>query len=726
MSDTDQSTSDRRRDAERQRHRAHPHGGAAPPAVRLPAARPAPHRDPRRLRARRLRRLHRPRRRQADALLPHVRRVRAGPRHHDRRGARHAGRHGSRAAGVRRVPRAPVRLLHTGVRHDDHRVSSRRTPTPPRRRRARRSRATSAAAPATRTSARPSCAPPRSPANAPTAPPPTPPPPPTPHRRRDPRMTTRQFGQPVLRKEDPRLVTGNGRYLDDLGHTAYEAAFVRSPHAHARITDIDVEGALDVEGVVAIFTHEDLEGPAADRLPLLIPHPSIEAGPHRLRARQGRRQPRRRADRDGRRDRPLRRRGRRPAHRRLLRVPAPGRRHRDGARRREPRPRRRPRQRRGPPAPGGRRRRVGARLGAAHPHARPRDRAQRLHAHGGQGRSRTLGLGRAAAAAALLDPDLHRRARRRRRQARSCRWPRSSASPPTWVAASASRSCTPGPRRSSSPGPRAASTTTSSGPRTGASTSPPAPTSAARSSRSPSAFDDDGRLPRGRREVLARQRRLPPLRRHRPDHHRDPAARPLQAAELPRRVLVALHQHRDRHALPRRRTTAGLLRHGADDGRDRRRARPRPGGGALAQLHPARGDALRPGADVPGRPAAQVRLRRLPRLARQAQGARGVGRLRGLPRGGARPRDARSASASAATSRAPASAPTRAATSTSRRAAGSTSPPASPPRARGTRRSSRRSSPTSSASRSTTCTSPPVTRDGCRMPWGRSRRAAPS
>ena len=77
-------------------------------------------------------------------------------------------------------------------------------------------------------------------------------------------MTTRQFGQPVLRKEDPRLVTGNGRYLDDLGHTAYEAAFVRSPHAHARIADIDVEGALDVEGVVAIFTHEDLEGPAGE------------------------------------------------------------------------------------------------------------------------------------------------------------------------------------------------------------------------------------------------------------------------------------------------------------------------------------------------------------------------------------------------------------------------------------------------------------------------------
>ena len=91
-------------------------------------------------------------------------------------------------------------------------------------------------------------------------------------------MTTRQFGAPVQRKEDPRLVTGNGRYLDDLGHTAYEVAFVRSPHAHARITDIDVDGALEVDGVIAVYTHEDLDGPVGDRLPLLIPHPSIVAG----------------------------------------------------------------------------------------------------------------------------------------------------------------------------------------------------------------------------------------------------------------------------------------------------------------------------------------------------------------------------------------------------------------------------------------------------------------
>ena len=62
-------------------------------------------------------------------------------------------------------------------------------------------------------------------------------------------MTTRQFGEPVQRREDPRLVTGNGRYLDDLGHGALAAAFVRSPHAHARVVDIDIDDALEVDGV---------------------------------------------------------------------------------------------------------------------------------------------------------------------------------------------------------------------------------------------------------------------------------------------------------------------------------------------------------------------------------------------------------------------------------------------------------------------------------------------
>jgi aerobic carbon-monoxide dehydrogenase large subunit len=86
------------------------------------------------------------------------------------------------------------------------------------------------------------------------------------------------FGARVQRVEDDRLVRGRGAYLDDLGAGALAAAFVRSPHAHARITDIDVSGALDVPGLVAIYTYEDLPGRLAEPLPLLIPHPALTHG----------------------------------------------------------------------------------------------------------------------------------------------------------------------------------------------------------------------------------------------------------------------------------------------------------------------------------------------------------------------------------------------------------------------------------------------------------------
>ncbi|MFW3171671.1 aerobic carbon-monoxide dehydrogenase large subunit [Geodermatophilus sp. CPCC 206100] len=90
-------------------------------------------------------------------------------------------------------------------------------------------------------------------------------------------MTTKLFGEPVRRREDARLITGRGRYLDDIGPTALAAAFVRSPHAHARVVDIDVDAALDVEGLVAVYTYEDLTGPLAEPLPVLIPHPQLHA-----------------------------------------------------------------------------------------------------------------------------------------------------------------------------------------------------------------------------------------------------------------------------------------------------------------------------------------------------------------------------------------------------------------------------------------------------------------
>ena len=90
-------------------------------------------------------------------------------------------------------------------------------------------------------------------------------------------MTTRLVGAPVLRTEDLRFVRGGGRYLDDLGHDALAVAFVRSPHAHAGISDIDVTDALDVDGLVAVYTWEDLPERVNEPLPLLIPHPALHA-----------------------------------------------------------------------------------------------------------------------------------------------------------------------------------------------------------------------------------------------------------------------------------------------------------------------------------------------------------------------------------------------------------------------------------------------------------------
>ena len=93
-----------------------------------------------------------------------------------------------------------------------------------------------------------------------------------------PSLTTRMFGERVERREDDRLLLGQGRYTDDFEPYAAHAAFVRSEHAHARIADIDVSGALEVDGVHAVYTYEDLEGRFADPLPLIIPHEAIEDG----------------------------------------------------------------------------------------------------------------------------------------------------------------------------------------------------------------------------------------------------------------------------------------------------------------------------------------------------------------------------------------------------------------------------------------------------------------
>ena len=66
--------------------------------------------------------------------------------------------------------------------------------------------------------------------------------------------------QPIKRVEDPRLITGAARYLDDLKLPGVaHVAILRSPFAHARITSIDTSRAAEAPGVVAVFTGKDFE-----------------------------------------------------------------------------------------------------------------------------------------------------------------------------------------------------------------------------------------------------------------------------------------------------------------------------------------------------------------------------------------------------------------------------------------------------------------------------------
>jgi carbon-monoxide dehydrogenase large subunit len=71
----------------------------------------------------------------------------------------------------------------------------------------------------------------------------------------------RWIGQAIARVEDERLLLGRGRYVDDivLKDQLY-AHFVRSPHAHAKITAINVAAAAAARGVVTVFTAADLRG----------------------------------------------------------------------------------------------------------------------------------------------------------------------------------------------------------------------------------------------------------------------------------------------------------------------------------------------------------------------------------------------------------------------------------------------------------------------------------
>src|SRR2546422_796541 len=72
-------------------------------------------------------------------------------------------------------------------------------------------------------------------------------------------MGAKYFGAAVRRREDPRFLRGEGRYVDDVTLPGMlHAAFLRAPHAHARLARVDTVAAKALAGVAAVFTFDDL------------------------------------------------------------------------------------------------------------------------------------------------------------------------------------------------------------------------------------------------------------------------------------------------------------------------------------------------------------------------------------------------------------------------------------------------------------------------------------
>lgn len=81
------------------------------------------------------------------------------------------------------------------------------------------------------------------------------------------------LGTPVKRREDPRLITGQATYVDDMKMlNMLHMSILRSPYGHARINSINTEVARNHPGVVAVYTAEDLKG-VVGNVPIAVPLP---------------------------------------------------------------------------------------------------------------------------------------------------------------------------------------------------------------------------------------------------------------------------------------------------------------------------------------------------------------------------------------------------------------------------------------------------------------------
>jgi aerobic carbon-monoxide dehydrogenase large subunit len=88
------------------------------------------------------------------------------------------------------------------------------------------------------------------------------------------------MGQPVRRLEDHRLVTGHGRYTDDISLSRQAHAFIlRSPHAAARVRRVVAAAAAAEPGVLAVYTGADLARDGIGDIPLLAPLPNRDGSP---------------------------------------------------------------------------------------------------------------------------------------------------------------------------------------------------------------------------------------------------------------------------------------------------------------------------------------------------------------------------------------------------------------------------------------------------------------
>jgi carbon-monoxide dehydrogenase large subunit len=90
-------------------------------------------------------------------------------------------------------------------------------------------------------------------------------------------QVSKMMGASVKRKEDPRLITGQGKYTDDvqLRNMAY-LAILRSPHAHAHIRRVDATRALQHPDVLAVAIGQQINQQCQTPFPLFAPLPEMK------------------------------------------------------------------------------------------------------------------------------------------------------------------------------------------------------------------------------------------------------------------------------------------------------------------------------------------------------------------------------------------------------------------------------------------------------------------